>query len=53
MALTAVMDTNIPFSASYGHDVHRLFAKTREREDRSGHPLISLTDLTPRRADRN
>ena len=40
-------------SASYGHDVHRLFAETREREERSGHPLISLADLKPKRADGN
>ena len=27
-------------SASYGHDVKRLFALTREREKLSGHPLL-------------
>ena len=27
-------------SASYGHDVKRLFAETREREKLSGHPLV-------------
>lgn len=27
-------------SASYGHDVKRLFAETRKREKRSGHPLV-------------
>jgi len=32
-------------SASYGHDVHRLFAETREREKNCGHPLVSLSDL--------
>ena len=32
-------------SASYGHDVHRLFAETREREKTCGHPLVSLSDL--------
>ena len=32
-------------SASYGHDVHRLFAETREREKHCGHPLVSLSDL--------
>jgi hypothetical protein len=32
-------------SASYGHDVHRLFAETREHEQQSGHPLVSLADL--------
>ncbi len=29
-------------SASYGHDVKRLFAGTREREKLSGHPLVNL-----------
>jgi len=32
-------------SASYGHDVHRLFAETREHEKNSGHPLVNLADL--------
>jgi hypothetical protein len=27
-------------SASYGHDVKRLFAETRKREKLSGHPLV-------------
>ena len=27
-------------SASYSHDVKRLFAATRKREKRSGHPLV-------------
>ena len=27
-------------SASYGHDVKRLFAETRKRERLSGHPLV-------------
>jgi hypothetical protein len=27
-------------SASYGHDVKRLFTITREREKLSGHPLV-------------
>ncbi len=29
-------------SASYGHDVKRLFAETRKREKLSGHPLVNL-----------
>ena len=32
-------------SASYNHDVHRLFAETREHEKNCGHPLVSLSDL--------
>jgi len=27
-------------SASYGHDVKRLFKETRKREKLSGHPLV-------------
>ena len=27
-------------SASYGHDVNRLFAEKRKREKLSGHPLV-------------
>jgi hypothetical protein len=38
-------------SAAYGHDVHRLFAETREHEPQSGHPLVSLTDLRKQRAN--
>ena len=29
-------------SASYGHNVKRLFAETRKREKLSGHPLANL-----------
>ncbi len=29
-------------SASYGHDVHRLFAETRKREELSSHPIVNL-----------
>lgn len=29
-------------SASYGHDVHRLFAETRKREKLSSHPIVNL-----------
>jgi hypothetical protein len=29
-------------SASYGHDVDRLFAEARERQKRSGHPVVNL-----------
>jgi hypothetical protein len=29
-------------SASYGHDVHRLFEETRKREKLSGHPIANL-----------
>jgi len=29
-------------SAARGHDVHRLFAEARERQKRSGHPVVNL-----------
>ncbi len=29
-------------SASYGHDVDRLFAESREHQKRSGHPVVNL-----------
>jgi hypothetical protein len=29
-------------SASYGHNVDRLFAEAREREKHSGHPVVNL-----------
>lgn len=29
-------------AAARGHDIHRLFAETRQREQRSGHPLANL-----------
>ena len=29
-------------SASYGHDVDRLFAETRERQQRSGHSVVNF-----------
>ena len=28
-------------SAARGHDVHRLFAEARERQKRSGHPVVN------------
>lgn len=35
-------------SASYGHDVDRLFAETRERQEVSGHPVVSLQTQRPK-----
>jgi hypothetical protein len=32
-------------SATYDHDVRRLFANTREHENHSGHTLVKLSDL--------
>ena len=38
-------------SASYGHDVHRLFAEARKREMLSGYPVVNLQKRkTSRRA---
>ena len=28
-------------SAARGHDVHRLFAEARERQKKSGHPVVN------------
>jgi hypothetical protein len=36
-------------SASYGHDVHRLFAEARKREKLSGHPVVNLQKRKSRR----
>ena len=29
-------------SAARGHNVHRLFAEARERQEHSGHPVVNL-----------
>jgi hypothetical protein len=31
-------------SAARGHDVHRLFAEARERQEHSGHPVANLQE---------
>ena len=36
-------------SASYGHDVRRLFEETRKHEKLSGHPVANL-QVKPRKA---
>lgn len=36
-------------SAARGHDVHRLFAETREREQQSAHPVVNLQTKPLRR----
>jgi hypothetical protein len=38
-------------SASYGHDVHRLFAETRAHEKTSNHPQVSVADLRKKTAN--
>ena len=35
-------------SASYGHDVHRLFSEARKREKLSGHPVVNLQTKRPK-----
>jgi hypothetical protein len=37
-------------SASYGHDVDRLFAETRARQKHSGHPVVNLQAKRRRKA---
>ena len=34
-------------SAARGHDVHRLFAESRERQRHSGHPVVDLSRPSP------
>ena len=36
-------------SASYGHDIHRLFADLRKRQKHSGHPVVDLSAKRPNR----
>jgi hypothetical protein len=40
LALQEIWRIKDTLSASYGHDVKRLFAETRKREKLSGHPLV-------------
>ena len=35
-------------SASYGHDVDRLFAEAREHQKLSGHPVVNLQARRPK-----
>jgi hypothetical protein len=35
-------------SASYGHDVDRLFADACKRQKRSGHPVVNLQTKRPK-----
>ncbi len=37
-------------SASYGHDVHRLFAEARKREKLSGHTVVNLQKTSRQKA---
>ena len=39
-------------SASYGHDVDRLFAEARERQKHSGHPVVNLQNRKSSRPER-
>ena len=40
MVLQEIWRSKDTLSASYGHNVKRLFAETRQREKLSGHPLV-------------
>lgn len=42
LVLREVWRAKDTLSASYGHDVDKLFAETRKREKLSGHPIANL-----------
>ena len=48
VALQEIWRIKDTLSAAYGHDVKRLFAETREREQRSGHPLVVPPSKNPK-----
>jgi hypothetical protein len=35
-------------SAARGHDIHRLFADARKRQELSGHPVVNLQTQSPK-----
>ncbi len=42
LVLQEIWRTKDALSASYGHDVDRLFDESRERQKRSVHPVVNL-----------
>jgi hypothetical protein len=44
VVLQEIWRTKDELSAARGHDVHRLFAEARERQEHSGHPVANLQD---------
>ena len=42
LVLREVWRSKDSLSASYGHDLDKLFAETRKREKRSGHRIVNL-----------
>ena len=42
LVLLEIWRTKDSLSATYGHDVDRLFSDSRERQKHSGHPIINL-----------
>ena len=42
LVLREVWRAKDSLSASYGHDLDKLFAETRKREKRSGHRIVNL-----------
>ena len=48
LVLREVWNAKDTLSAAYGHDLDRLFAETRKRELKSGHPLVRLV-VKPRK----
>lgn len=51
LVLREVWRAKDALSAARGHDVDKLFADLREREKKSGHPVVSYQKLKPRRAE--
>ncbi len=50
LVLQEIWNTKDRLSASYGHDVNRLFAEARRRQNESGHRVVNLQD--PRKSSR-
>ena len=48
MVLQEIWRIKDTLSAAYGHDMKRLFAETREREQPSEHPLVDPPSKNPK-----
>ena len=42
VVLQEIWRIKVTLSASYGHDVDRLFAEAREHQENSGRPVVNL-----------
>jgi hypothetical protein len=49
LVLQEIWNTKDKLSASYGHDVNRLFADARRRQKDSGHRVVNLQDPSKKR----